>query len=1019
MDLLDQIEQVQHPKVTYDTQVVRPVDSGSDNSDVESDNSQESDNSDLESDLESNTNVNTPGQRQDIEDIQSRILAKLNAHSTNVALTQVIDTHLPQLEIDESEIGFNQTTQKVGPIDTQRITQPIATQTQHIVTQTQPVAQDTQNDVQDQPSSEERLRVLIEQKKQQRELKKQELENDISNVTLTDEENDEYNDTTVQSRGKKAGARDLDEAQQFLDNQKKEQFFENMTRGPATKKKFSAASFVNAFTEEFLKPAAKEAVTMSSNDEREEEGGITYGSPATSPINESLKIHPSSHNPIEIYKQNLKQFDEIDLENIDEEMPILTKDLKLSIKQKFVRANISKLNKHFKNGKLDATGHNYLKQLFSMNIDQLSANPNKNFEDIEEEKNEEIMGSLLEREIERAREIRKQEKLKQKARMALLGKNTNKPGEDEEFDGDYNGEENSGWDESEVPNSDMDSDLEISGAEDVREGEESDQSQQEDNNESEDDEEFSAIGIRRKAKVMESDDEERDMEDDKLAEPDKDDSRDLSFHNSQLFKNLKPMENIPESLELEETFEEISPSQINNKSFVLDLSQQNKSTQGDKTQPDATQVDTSTQMDTQVNSTQVDKTQLVGIDEVDEDITPEMVSKAKRSIAQNQFTDSEDEEPKEPAETEEQIQERIKQYEAKIRKKELKMVQRRKEMERKGYNRIIEGEAEESEDEWAGLGGKDGEHDEDRPDSEDERMIDNNFNIDLNNEEIRNKFMEQYQIKDKKELEKLIDDIKNHKLVKRSNGLDIELSDEEDEILLNYRKQKLKEQKLKLQQMNQSLSKFKTDKSKAFFESIQEDLDSSLKIRLDEDDKQEESDHEDEELDDGEKPLKSIKIGEDFIRQKLSFLTESVNEYELEQKKSNFQYNISDSEEEDLNTLKQKSMNNLRKRPLEEIEIETDDDQEDKGQENVSDMGDDFDEDLLPARKPSMIKSFMSSQSTTGSSFSGVTVSKQYKTASGSKASITFMSKKKKQKISKLQTSRKFTPKVRQNLHSR
>ena len=47
--------------------------------------------------------------------------------------------------------------------------------------------------------------------------------------------------------------------------------------------------------------------------------------------------------------------------------------------------------------------------------------------------------------------------------------------------------------------------------------------------------------------------------------------------------------------------------------------------------------------------------------------------------------------------------------------------------------------------------------------------------------------MEEYQIKDQKELEKLLDDIKNHRLIKRtgvnSNGLDIEISDEEDQLL--------------------------------------------------------------------------------------------------------------------------------------------------------------------------------------------------------------------------------------------
>ena len=110
---------------------------------------------------------------------------------------------------------------------------------------------------------------------------------------------------------------------------------------------------------------------------------------------------------------------------------------------------------------------------------------------------------------------------------------------------------------------------------------------------------------------------------------------------------------------------------------------------------------------------------------------------------------------------------------------------------------MFDGEAEESEDEWKGLGGIDGEF-SDVANSEDEKMIDNNFNIDLQDDEIRKKFMEEYQIKDQQELEKLLDDIKNHKLIKRvgqnNNGFDIELSDEEDQLLAAYRKQKLIEQ---------------------------------------------------------------------------------------------------------------------------------------------------------------------------------------------------------------------------------
>lgn len=97
-------------------------------------------------------------------------------------------------------------------------------------------------------------------------------------------------------------------------------------------------------------------------------------------------------------------------------------------------------------------------------------------------------------------------------------------------------------------------------------------------------------------------------------------------------------------------------------------------------------------------------------------------------------------------------------------------------------------------------------------------MIDNDFNIDLKNDDLRRKFMEEYQIKDQKELEKLLDDIKNHRLTKRvnGNGFDIELSDEEDELLTAYRKQKLKEQRARLTENKKLNALAKNEKSKAF-----------------------------------------------------------------------------------------------------------------------------------------------------------------------------------------------------------
>lgn len=80
--------------------------------------------------------------------------------------------------------------------------------------------------------------------------------------------------------------------------------------------------------------------------------------------------------------------------------------------------------------------------------------------------------------------------------------------------------------------------------------------------------------------------------------------------------------------------------------------------------------------------------------------------------------------------------------------------------------------------------------------------------------------MEEYQIKDQKELEKLLDDIKNHRLIKRagvnSNGLDIEISDEEDQLLEAYRKQKFMEQQQRLLQNKNCLNYIRMKNLKRF-----------------------------------------------------------------------------------------------------------------------------------------------------------------------------------------------------------
>ncbi|KAK6456883.1 MRC1-like domain-containing protein [Scheffersomyces xylosifermentans] len=811
-----------------------------------------------------------------------------------------------------------------------------------------------------------------------------------------------------------------------------------------------------------------------------------------------------------------------------DDIPQLTKDQLLEIRQKFSKRKLlgsSKIPQNIKNlqgGSGAKEGKDFLLNLSKANIQQLKINrktdPDAALID-EMEKDEEIMGSLLEREMERVRNIRKKEKLREKATLALMGKL--QPG----VDAEYIASEKDA--ESEVPDSDYGSDLSASDMESAfSENDIEEDDQLEENNIADSSsEETEKVEVQAKSRrsnrlVISDDDEEsesvlgkiedmqrsddsymfgpRDKSDDEALGLDREElittitTQDIknvfgqqasltqAFDNGTqvrmktaesnsevehsgislfnpnekdkskmednepipiqdesypLFQNLQPRINLSQQSEASELDA--------NKSFLLatklpslrDISEPStqlvtqhvhKSTQADLT---ATQIDFS---QTQVISKQIS---IEDDDHDDDEVTPFSVRRGRTkvreltsnlaSLKEDVDLENSDEEIDEAA-NQEMMQRKIKMYEEKIRRKELKSRKRRKEMERRGIKNIVQGEAEESEDEWKGLGGAEGEV-SDQANSDDERMIDNNLFIDLKDEEIRRKFMDEYQIKDQKELEKLLDDIKNHRLIKRAagNGLDIELSDEDDELLAAYRKQKLKEQQARLLQNRKLSALSKDEKSKAFFASIQ-DEESFIKIDDDDDDESEELgmshsttgkdsdikvgnvDGEDEDnFLDKEAPMKKvIKIEESFVQKQLSFLVNNNDDYETLQRVSRFQHGVdsSDEEIEDVKTLKSRCMSNLTSKRSDSQVIQEDEISRKRSHEENGDTDvDDDDEDFMPSiKRSSIVKSYKSFQEQQGilikdgkKHFSGVTVSKQYKQVSGSRATISHLSKSK------------------------
>lgn len=804
---------------------------------------------------------------------------------------------------------------------------------------------------------------------EQKEREQEQLLADISHTTLTDEEND------LREDHKNSAA--LQEAEEFLQNQKRVRDLQ-----PSFEKRinFTATDLLREFDDD-ESPKQSHMGLKSSDD---------GSSPITSPLKTKGKRGPEP-DPVTHYTQHLpgllsspsKNEATIDLDEESEEehhavttpvVPALSRDEVLHIKQKFLLKKLSSnpksslihlpksirnsINSHERNRE----SKNLINHLQKANINQIQLHRQENplrdeLIDLEEE--EETMGSLLEREMERAKNIRKKEKMMEKAKAALLNvglDNVDRVAEDEvpESEFEQSGDDQSDDDAGSIDGSDVDATDRVRAK-------------------------------KRSRRVLFSEEESLENE---ASVPSMKDDGDIVNPRSELQSGTEDFHISDIQTQENSDLQDISHLKV--PSFQDFTQSQNQS------KPPAT-----------VIATQVDDTQIVDFSsqDDDEDITPANVHKARSSLMNTTlYKDFENN----LADDEEEAQKQTKEYERKIRRQELRARKRRKDMERKGLKNILEGEAEESEDEWQGLGGADVEL-SDQANSEDERMIDNDLNIDLNDEEVKRKFMEQYQIKDKRELEKLLDDIKNHKLTKRigsKNGFDIELSDEEDELLSAYRRQRIAEQKSRLLQTKRMQDLAKDDKSKAFFVSIQ---DSTLAVKIDDEEVATDSDKEnipghddadktlEEELD--SKRKRTIKIKESFIHKQLSFLTSVGNEdeeYNRRQRISSKQHGYGSGEEDfdDLQTMKRKCMDNLvlgrsvsppaSKGPaLKRKGLATDVEDTDSDADSESGLCASF-------KRRSLVKRFKShSGSLDADSFSGVVIRKQYKSAgAGPKPSI-------------------------------
>ncbi|CAL9736435.1 mediator of replication checkpoint protein 1 [Monosporozyma servazzii] len=357
---------------------------------------------------------------------------------------------------------------------------------------------------------------------------------------------------------------------------------------------------------------------------------------------------------------------------------------------------------------------------------------------------------------------------------------------------------------------------------------------------------------------------------------------------------------------------------------------------------------------------------------------------------------------------EQKYQQRLKEKKLKEKKKQLK-----------GLTNFVEEEAEESEDEWHGIGGADGE-DSDEYDSEIEKMIDDYSKSDLNPEDIRKLLVEENRDMDMKMVNKILYDIKNGNFRKRGrSALELEISDDEDDDLRNYRLRRKEMMKQRLLDIGDDKKLIKNPKSKAFFDSLVEDI-IEMKSPFEDMEEPEQSlsgDDETSETEAKEKDgsnlqpsqHKKIVLSEDFVQKSLSFLNSNrdLEEYERNKEMAYLQHG---EDVEDLFTLKQNSsIKSFRSLTKTHETITLDD-------EN---SGADF---STSSKHPSIIQSFNSKTDINDKFKEGnktVKISKSYKTVGSSKASITYMSKVRKLMAPKHKKKHNLAREVNQNKKSR
>ncbi|AGO10770.1 AaceriAFR745Wp [[Ashbya] aceris (nom. inval.)] len=540
-----------------------------------------------------------------------------------------------------------------------------------------------------------------------------------------------------------------------------------------------------------------------------------------------------------------------------------------------------------------------------------------NVQNLEQER--EQIGSLLEQELERNRRIRIREKKMERKRLEQ---------ENEELDVSPN--EVGSDEDSEVPESDAES-IPESGASSAEE-DDSDLSSGADNDVGHESDNSSITTRRSRHIVLESDDEATATTEGRQA-----------IHLGVYGSNIRPQEAQPEARGSNLTsrikkYDDLSPVKIST------------STSKDWT-------DERVGSDHPLTSTNSLDTR-----------EPEL---SKSDVSNNEASEDElDEEARRKI---------ISDLLARSRKQAEKKKLRRKEMKKKGITKMLEMEAEESEDEWHGIGGSDKELSEDY-DSEVEKMIDDYGVHSSNADHLRAILAKTEKQNDENIVNKILHDINTGGFRRRGKGaLDLELSDNEDQELQQFRRKRRELLKQKLLENGDASKLVANPKSYAFFQTMVDDVTEASFGDTHNPNMEEESD-----------PLtagRKIVISEQFVKETLSFLsTKSGDSEAAAETKAVLSNTVEQEEIEDLHTLKQNSnikhLNGRLKPSGQMVELSS---------------GDEDDYGFSLDKFRSAAKFFNNGTNVDDKFKNGtkaVRVSRANKTLGGSKAAITFIGKK-------------------------